>query len=424
MAAEPSRAKYVALLALVAGGILFLGNLLRPRSQPAEQPVSQTELTRLRRAAQRAALDQMSELFSDVAADYSRFVVRIQGTDTSGVVWDDQGGIVTATRGGQFPEMVGWLAPGGLPASAQTNAASPLLPLALLQSRTMTASMPASRKTTAQLKSGDWILAIARDSAGSYIFAPGWYGGNAAATCDGLSFRVLLSDLSLSEALLGGGVFGKDGNLLGVIVRCGDSHAAMVIENVAGMVREASSLASRLLWRYGLRADPLDGDLRQYFRAESGLLVREVWKGSRAEALGLAPGDILLSLGEVPLSQPNELEPLLQASAEAPVQLEVLRSGRRFQRIIPVSEEPGAQENGPPAAGVVLASPEGHVVATVEPASPAALAGVLPGDRLLQIGNTAVTRPDQVGTLLTAASRRPAFVVVERGNRRIGILIR
>ena len=425
MASEQANPKYVAMLALIAGLILLVGSYLRPRSQSAEQPVSQTELTRLRRSAQRAALDQMSELFSDVAADYSRYVVRMQGNDTSGVVWDEQGGFVTATRGGRFPEMVGWLAGGGLPASAQTTAASPLLPVALLQSRTMAASLPASRRTSAQLKTGDWILGIARDSTGSYIFTPAWYGGTALITCDDFSFRSLLSDLSLSEAMLGGGVFSKDGDLVGVIVRCGDSHAAMVIENVAAMVREAGSITSQLLWRYGLRVDPLDADLRQYFQTESGLLIREVWKSYPAEQLDLAVGDILIALKEQALSQPNDMQPLLQASAQSPVQLEVLRNGRRSLRTIPKNTETDSGSAArPSAAGVVLASPEGYVVESVEVASPAALAGVQPGDRLVQIGATAVARPDQVRTLLTSASRRPAFVVVDRGNRRVGILIR
>ncbi|MBI2818383.1 MAG: PDZ domain-containing protein [Acidobacteria bacterium] len=420
MASEQANPKYVAILALIAGLILLVGSLLRPRNQPAEQPVSQTELTRLRRAAQRASLDQMSELFSEVAANYSRYVVRLQETDSSGVVWDEQGGIVAATRGERFPETVGWLAAGGLPAEAETTAASPLLPVALLQAQMITASLPRSRRTTSELKTGDWILAIARDSTGGYVFAPGWYGGTAVTTCNELSFRSLLSDFSLSEVMLGGGIFSKNGELVGVIVRCGDSHAAMVIENVESSVREAGSMVSRLLWRYGFRVEPLDEDLREYFRTENGLLIREVWKGYPAEKLDLAPGDILLSLWEQPLSQPDDLQPLIQATAEAPVELEVLRSGRRSRKTIPaITEVPSSS-----VAGVALASQTGFVVETVESASPAALAGMQPGDRLLQIGNTAVTRADQVRTLLASASRRPAFVVVDRGNKRVGILIR
>jgi S1-C subfamily serine protease len=424
MASEQANPKYIAILALIAGLILFFGSMLRPRNQLAEQPVSQTELTRLRRAGQRASLDQMSELFSDVAADYSRYVVRMQGTDTSAVVWDEQGGLVTATREGRFPEMVGWLAAGGLPATAQTLAVSPVLPVAMLQGRTMTATMPQSRRTASVLKSGDWILAIARDSTGSYIFSPGWFGGTTVTSCQEFSIRSLLSDLSLTEAMLGGGIFSKNGDLVGVIVRCGDAHAAMAIENVEANIREAGSLASKILWRYGLAMDPLDVGLRAYYRTENGLLVREVWKGYPAEGLDLVPGDILLSLGGQPVRQLNDLQPLLQASSQAPVEVEVLRNGRRSPRTIPeILDRAASSTPEPAAAGLVLAGAEGYVVGSVASASPAALAGVQPGDRILRIGNTAVSRSDQVRTLLTSASRRPAFVVVDRGNRQVGLLI-
>jgi S1-C subfamily serine protease len=425
MGAEQPSVKYVSLLALIAGVILFVGSLLRPRSQPAEQPVSQTELTRLRRAAQRASLDQMSELFSGVAEEYSRYVVRIQETNTSGVVWDERGGIVTATTEGRFPEVVGWQAAGGAPATAKTMAASPLLPVALLQGQTITATLPQSRRTTKGLKSGDWILAIARDRSGNYLFAPGWYGGTAVTTCQEVSFRSLLSDLSLSEAMLGGGVFGKNGNLVGIIVRCGDSYATMVIENAEANLREAASFASQLLWRLGLQVEPLDADLRGYFRTDHGLLVSEVWKNYPAAEMALAPGDILLAVGGQPLSQPNDLLPLLRATATAPLELEVLRAGKHVRKTFPETLEAGSDSAAESsAAGVVLASPAGFVVETVEPASPAALAGVQPGDRLLQIGNTSVSRPEQVRTLLSSASRRPAFVIADRGNRRVGLFIR
>jgi S1-C subfamily serine protease len=419
MAGDQVSPKYIAILALIAGLILFVGSLLRPRSQDSEQPVSQTELTRLRRAAQRASLDQLSDFFFETAADYSRYVLRMQGTETSGVVWDDQGGIVTATRGGRVPEMVSWIAAGGLPATAHTVAASPLHPIALLESRTMTASMPPARRTTAGLKGGDWVLAIARDTAGNYIFAPGWHGGASLTTCKDVSFRSLLTDLSLSEGMLGGGVFSKDGELVGIIVQCGDSYAAMVVEDAETMVGEARSTASQFLWRFGIGVAALDTDLRAYFNTGSGLLVHEVWKDYPAEVWDLAPGDILISLREQTLYLPNDLEPLLKVTSENPVRLEVLRNGRRSVRTVP---EP--QPASGAAAGIVLAEPTGYVVERVEPSSPAGLAGMQPGDRVLRIGNVEVARAEQVRTLLTSATQRPTFVVVDRGNRRVGILIR
>jgi S1-C subfamily serine protease len=164
----------------------------------------------------------------------------------------------------------------------------------------------------------------------------------------------------------------------------------------------------------------LDTDLRAYFNTGSGLLVREVWRDYPAEAWDLAPGDVLISLREQTLYHPDDLEPLLKVTSENPVQLEVLRNGRRSVRTVPETQEAASGS----AAGIVLAGPTGYVVEKVEVSSPAGLAGMQPGDRVLRIGNVEVSGVEQVRTLLVSASQRPTFVVVDRGNRRVGILIR
>src|SRR3990170_6250129 len=76
---ERANPKYVAVIAAVAAAVLLGGALLRPKDKPAEPPVSQTEMTRLRRLSQKTSLENMTGFFSETAAETSSRLVRLQG---------------------------------------------------------------------------------------------------------------------------------------------------------------------------------------------------------------------------------------------------------------------------------------------------------------------------------------------------------
>ncbi len=94
MADETRNPRYVGLLALVSGTILFVGLLLKPSEIESEStatavPVlSQAEISRVRRMAQRGSLDSMTEYFASVAETLAPHVVYFANDRSSGVVWE------------------------------------------------------------------------------------------------------------------------------------------------------------------------------------------------------------------------------------------------------------------------------------------------------------------------------------------------
>ena len=427
---ETANPRYIAVLAIIACLILLIGTFLKPApeiQQPQQQPVSQTELVRLRRTGQRTTLENMSRYFSDVAGEFSAQVVRLPLLEASGLVWDDYGGIVTATPGGWVPSAMDLITPAGGVIPVVTRIGGPHLPVVFLQAPVNTALPQGNSRSAETLRVGEWVLAVARQPNGSFIFTPGWYSGRVATRCGELLFQRVSTDQSYSANMLGGGLFDMDGGLLALIVRCNDSYVAMSLDDITTTLGAENSLASQLFYRYGMKTEPLAEDaLRASFQAEQGLWVSEVWKAYPAHSAGLMPGDLLVSLDGFPLTILQDLEPLTRPGPDSVFMLQV----RRGMETVPISlpgngNRPAVSDGAASAAGIFLNDTEpGYRIESVEPESPAALAGIRPGDRLLSIGNTAVTEPAVLRRLLTAPNRQPVLAVADRGEKLVALLIK
>lgn len=65
-----------------------------------------------------------------------------------------------------------------------------------------------------------------------------------------------------------------------------------------------------LAWRstlLGIECEGITSPLADYFGVKQGVLVRSVERGSPGERAGLKPGDVLVSIGDRPLSSPRDL---------------------------------------------------------------------------------------------------------------------
>ena len=67
--------------------------------------------------------------------------------------------------------------------------------------------------------------------------------------------------------------------------------------------------------------------------------------------------------------------------------------------------------------------PSGYLVENVAAGSEAGRAGVLPGDRLLEVNGAKVRRFDDLSRLLKKPRDEPLYLVLSRGEGRIGILL-
>lgn len=169
-----------------------------------------------------------------------------------------------------------------------------------------------------------------------------------------------------------------------------------------------------------------------------GVLVSDVLPGSPAERAGLRRGDVIISIGGVRVGSPGELRnQVASLGATSDVELEIVRSGRRIQVRADVAlmpKEPVANKEGPSmnAAGraglrlvpldsaarerfdVPHTTESGLVVISVESGSPAAEAGIRPGDVLIELNRRPLINVEQLSEVWKAA-KAPIALLVARG---------
>ena len=417
--------RYVVTLALVAAGILVFGSLLRPRQPSTDQPalgLSQADRSRLARYTQRSALDNMTDYFRNVVNDASGRIVQLPSLARTGLVWEP-GVVLTVRTERRFPDAATLSTSMG-DIGVVPSVAGPHLPIAALRMPEVDGFAEVLRRRASLLDPGSWTVALWRRNRELH-FTPAHFLGIASAQCDEQPVDELLSSVSWTEEMAGGGVFDLDGRLLGVIVPCGGRFVAADSESIEMLLRQGRTVESRLLGRYGLRLGPLTDEEVEYYGSGEGVVVREVWTGYLAAEAGFMPGDIVVAVNAEPIATSEQLEPLTAPAGVEAFDVAIRRRGELL--VVQLPTDPSLPDRRPAttgASGLVWESPlEGYVIDTVIPGSPADTVGIRSGDRLLRIDGEAPANLAQVGAGLAPGRRMPAFVELERRGRRWGVLL-
>jgi len=160
-----------------------------------------------------------------------------------------------------------------------------------------------------------------------------------------------------------------------------------------------------------------------------GVLVVGVMPGAPAAQAGLQMGDFILSIDDQEISNPQELiAALREKKAGDQVALVVWRNGEELQREAQLMAQSEQTRRANRAwLGVGLASePDGTVlVERVSPQSPAARAGLQPGDRLIAFGDQQVRSVEGlVNQVQQAAPGAEVEVRIERGGEERAVEVR
>jgi hypothetical protein len=411
--------KYIASLALAAALILVVGFLLKPRKTTSETPPppTQVEIQRLARLSERRALDTMTEHFSAVARDLSPRVLPVSASGGSGILWEP--GLVV-TPGSPAPDSLVVTTAEGHLLTATRAVGGPHLPLAAY-ALPGESWLPAHRiEPAGPPAASEWVLAVWHDQ-GELTFAPGHYLETRPATCAELDVEEVLTSIALSGVMAGGGLFDLDGALVAVVLPCGDDFVAVSPRSVSRLIEEGRGLDAQLLALYGMRTAPLHDVARSHLGLEEGALVTEIWTGQGADVAGLRPGDVIVALGDQPVGAPEDLRPLL-LPPDLGTRIVGVRRGQKAVEVnlSPVSVE-DARTEGTVDHGIGL-MPEraGFTIGSVEAGSCGADAGLRAGDRIVRVGDQV---PRDAAELSRALSRRPVFLEIARGPRRLGRLL-
>ncbi|KYF63130.1 hypothetical protein BE11_09170 [Sorangium cellulosum] len=176
-----------------------------------------------------------------------------------------------------------------------------------------------------------------------------------------------------------------------------------------------------------------------------GAVVSDVSAGSAAEKAGLRRGDVVVALRGEHLTDGRDLRMrIAEAKPGAKIELRVLRDGRSVELTAtldelpePKPEEPVQAPASTGALGVEVAAlsddlrrrfgipddVKGALVVGLGPGSPAARAGLGPGDVLLEVNRKPVASPEQLKQEVDATGARPVLLLAWRGGQTRFVLV-
>ena len=431
MPAENTDRRYVVLLAVAAGLVLILGIWARPnksKDDSSQTVASPAELVRLEQLTQRRTVQNMAAYFSDVAANAARHLVYLMDADSSGICWDGEGTLVSSASRGQFPASsrvrTSERGQAGREVEAETTAVSPTNPVVSLRVVASPVFQPVRMTEPGLLVSGDWLVAVARQADGRYSFAPGIYGGLAPSSCGEFEFPEITWNISLGKGMLGAGLFDLDGNLVAMVIWCGDRYAAMAADRIDAAIEEAGSFESQLLERYGFRIErrvdsPDEGPSGPLETLAEGVQVTEVWTGDVADRAGMLPGDFIVSLDGRKVASIDDLLPLVLPVARELIEIGVRRgSGLRSFELSARGKAVTSAEVASSGGLAFEGAGSGFVIASVAPGSPAQQAGLQTGDRVLLVNGRAARNVAALRQALARRGTSAVLVIAERDKRK------
>lgn len=296
-----------------------------------------------------------------------------------------------------------------------------------------------------KLEVGDWVLAIGTPFEYEQTVTAGIISGKGRQVGGIRRARFLQTDAAINPGNSGGPLVNLDGEVVGINTAIATSSGGYQGIGFAIPVNLAKWVVPQLLEKgavqrafLGVGVENLNSDLSQYFnvRVNSGALIAQVYPGSPAAEAGLEPGDVIQSFNGTAVGDAGELTSVVErAPLGRKLPIQIVRDGAsRTMSVVlrPYDEstlagQESATDGLRARAGdsfeaselgltVVELTPDaaqqqgfgdlfGVVIASVEPNSAAAEAGLRRGMVIIRVGRKTVRTVEDFRSALATEFR-------------------
>jgi Do/DeqQ family serine protease len=276
--------------------------------------------------------------------------------------------------------------------------------------------------------------------------------GRTTGLSDGSFEDFLQTDAPINRGNSGGALVNTAGELIGinsqilsptgVNIGIGFAIPSNMAKDVMTQLMEHGEVRRGQL---GITIQPITPDLASAFdlKDTKGVLVSDVVPNSPAERAGLQRGDVITKVNGQPVETPNELRNrIATAGPGAEVSITAWRKGQEQQIKAKLGEfnaeqrrnrqsEPSAAPGGTSLGGLSLETLNGNtarqlglenvtsgvLVRDVDSLSPAAEAGIQPGDVILQANRQPVADVPALQKIVRGSGDRPVLLLLNRQGR-------
>ncbi len=313
--------------------------------------------------------------------------------------------------------------------------------------------LPAARlgdSNTARV--GEWVVAVGNPYGLNHTVTAGIVSAKGR-TLEGPYDDFIQTDASINPGNSGGPLLNMKGEVIGInaqIVAGGQGLGFAVPVNLAKQIVPLLQTSGRFDRGWvGVSIQDLTPEMASHFGIEGkkGALVADVTPDGPAGKAGVRRGDVIVEYQKKPINESHDLPILVAATPVGrEVSIKVLRSGAEQAMNVKIGrlEEEGeaasvAAAEGGSAGKLGLAvrelTPEiakrlevelgeGVVVAQVAPGSPAAEAGIRPGDLILEVNKKPVKDPASFSAALGRRGDESVLVLIERGGQSLYMAVK
>ena len=275
--------------------------------------------------------------------------------------------------------------------------------------------------------------------------------GRATGLSDGSFEDFLQTDAAINQGNSGGALVNTSGELIGInsqILSPSGGNIGIGFAIPSNMARNVMDQLNRggkvRRGRLGVGIQDITSDLARSLNLKEvrGVLVNSVDPDGPADRAGIKPGDVIVSTGGVRVEDSNSLRNHIAGTAPgSEVPVTILRDGKEQTVRARLVELPSDREGNSSSPGgdnsrdqlgltlepltaerasrLNIRGTQGLLVTDVDPAGPAAEAGVQPDDVIVEVNREPVRTMAEFRAALRRSGTRPPLLLVNRGGRNL-----